>query len=307
MQVSCISRNSATHDSHDTVNASQLPLSLKKLCYAWVAWHNLRKSVASQEILLRMSRMTQAYASQLPLKKFCYAWLTSHSLRKLVASHESLLRMVHKSQVSFFRLLQTVRCEVLHKLFDHLRWTAPSLNSSKEGFNKKEIRRRNSTHSWNQWIAARSASSASSASRGWICPLYCLFTHPCAVWGNFRVSTANLGFICSTASTSGHGYSCKPNVNLGLTAVIGQPAFSPFHSVGIIKWALRFPIDTARLHSTAGREENSAHSHSAEQCGQRQLVPRLSNWQPQASCLCLEGRLYWCVCVCVCAYTLHPG
>ena len=100
-----------------------------------------------------------------------------------------------------------------------------------------------------------------------------------------------------TASTSGHGYSCKPNVNLGLTAVIDQPAFSPFHSVGIIKWALRFPIDTARLHSTAGREENSAHSHSAEQCGQRQLVPRLSNWQPQASCLCLEGRLYWCVCV----------
>ena len=102
-----------------------------------------------------------------------------------------------------------------------------SLNSSKEGFNKKEIRRRNSTHSWNQWIAARSASSASSASRGWICPLYCLFTHPCAVWGNFRVSTANLGFICSTASTSGHGYSCKPNVNLELTAMSGQPAFCP--------------------------------------------------------------------------------
>ena len=143
MPVSCISRNSATHDSHDTVNASQLPLSLKKLCYAWITWHNLRKLVASQEILLRMTRMTQAYASQLPLKKFCYAWLTSHSLRKLVASQESLLRM--GSQVTSILLFAyckpcAVKC-CINCLITYGELHRLSI-LQKKGFNKKEIRRR---------------------------------------------------------------------------------------------------------------------------------------------------------------------
>ena len=53
----------------------------------------LCKSVASQEILPRMTRMTDLMQVKCFLMKFCFAWFTGRSLCKLVASQKNLLRM----------------------------------------------------------------------------------------------------------------------------------------------------------------------------------------------------------------------
>ena len=178
-----------------------------------------------------------------------------------------------------------------------------SLNSSKEGFNKKEIRRRNSTHSWNQWIAARSASSASSASRGWICPLFCLFTHPCAVWGNFRVSTANLGLIC-------HCKYKRPWLQL-------QTQCESW--VDCSDWPTRFLPISFCWHHQVGVAFPNWHCTSAQYSWQgRKLCALTLCWTmwptsvgsppiklATSSVLPLLGRS--AILVCVCAYTLHPG